>query len=279
MDLRMNFGCSVKILVVRILILVIWFLPIIANAGNYGSMAREAFYRIEADPFNSSVVENAAHKIKTAFDGDPKNPWVLIAVSRLMLEKGYIKGDRSKKSTYSLGTVENAGIYAEEALKYGSDIGMAHIQYSKIQIINGDLKGAWLTLNKAYEKDPQDFYPWYYRAVISVRMRDFKRAGSLLNEAEARATSFYQRSWVAGRRISVAKLIGDESGIEDAYKKSIEIDPTSPHRYGNYAHYLKRKKRYKEAIVYYEKAISISPYPIALKGLQESKRLLNNGGD
>ncbi len=279
MDWKIAFDYFVKMLGIRVLILVIGFLPIIANADDYEAMAKDAFYEIEADPFDRSVVENAAQKIKAALESEPKNPWVLIAVSRLVLEMGYMKGDRSKKSTYSPGTIEKAGAYAKEALEYGAGVGMAHVQYSKIQIINGDLKGAWLTLNKAYEIDPQDFYPWYYRAVISVRMKDFKRADSLLNEAEARSARFYQKSWVAGRRINVAKLIGDEDGIEQAYKKSIEIDPTSPHRYGNYAHYLKWKKRYKEAIIYYEKAISISPYPIALKELEEARRLLNNDAD
>ncbi len=136
-----------------------------------------------------------------------------------------------------------------------------------------------LTLNRAYEIDPDDFYPWYYRAVISVRMKDFEKADSYLNEAELRADQFYQSSWVTGRRINVAKLIGDEASIDRAYRKSIEVDPTSPHRYGNYAHYLQKKKRYKEAIAYYEKAISITPYPAALKGLEETKSLLNIVGD
>lgn len=268
--------CIFKKVAISVLASAIAIFPIITNANNSEELAKEAFYEIEADPFNSYVVEKAAEKIANAYKEQPHNPWVLVAVSRLVLEMGYRRGDRSKLKTYSPGTVDKAGEYAEEALNYGTDVGMAHVQYSKIQMINGDLKGAWLTLNRAYSIDPKDFYPWYYRAVISIRMKDFEKAESYLLEAENRAERFYQKTWVAERRINVAKLIGDEDGIELAYKKAIDVDPTSPHKYGNFANYLKIKKRYKEAITYYEKAISISSYPAAEEGLVEARRLLNN---
>jgi len=264
---------------VKILVIIISIFPVTSFAENWEVTAKQAFYEIEADPFNNTNMDNSAKKIASALGNDPENPWVLIAVSRLILEAGYIKGDRSRMSTYSPGTVEESGRYAREALKHGNGNGMAHVQFSKIQMINGDLKGAWLTLNRAHGINPDDFYPWYYRAVISVRMKDFKKADSYLNEAEERAAQHYQESWVAARRISVAKLIGDEVGIDSAYKKSIEVDPLSPHKYGNYANYLKRKKRYKEAIDYYQKAISISPYPIALKGIEEARQLLSSSAN
>lgn len=256
-------------------LLVVSIFSFTANSNSPEDLAKNAFYEIEADPFNSYVVKSAAKKISDAYNIEPENPWVLVAFSRLILEMGYRRGDRSELETYAPGTIEKAGEYAEEAIKNGKNLSMAHVQYSKIQMINGDLKGAWLTLNKAHQLAPDDFYPWYYRGVISIRMNDFEKAYSYLHEAEVRAEMFYQKSWVASRQINVAKIIGDEKEIESAYLNSIRVNPGSAHLYGNFANYLKRKKRYKEAITYYEKAISIASYPAAREGLEEAKQLLN----
>lgn len=245
-------------------------IPGISNAGSAEDLAKSAFFAIEENPFDTNVVQDAERKIYRAYKEDPKDPWVLIALSRATLENGYMRGDRSKLSTYAPGYVDKAGEFAKAALQRGAHLGMAHIQYAKIQMINGDLKGSWLTLNRAYELNREDFYPWYYRAVISIRMGDYRIANSYLDKAGAYAKKDYQKSWVADRRIYLAKLLGDESAIESAYKKTIEADPKSPHAHGNYANYLKSKKRYAEAISYYRKAIEIAPYPLAQEGLKET---------
>jgi hypothetical protein len=45
-------------------------------------------------------------------------------------------------------------------------------------MMQGNLKEVWQTRNNAHEIDKHDFYPWYYRAVISIRMKEHARAES-----------------------------------------------------------------------------------------------------
>jgi tetratricopeptide (TPR) repeat protein len=142
-----------------------------------------------------------------------------------------------------------------------------------MQIITKNERGAWDSLNKAYSLDPQAFYPWYYRAVVSLKMRDYKRGADALKEAERRATMAYQKEWVVGRMINVAELTKNVPEQETYYKKMIELSPTEATSYGNYALFLKTHKRYDEAITFYKKAISIRPYGLAVEQLKQTELL------
>ena len=73
-----------------------------------------------------------------------------------------------------------------------------------------------------------------------------------------------------GRRKDIAYQLGDRAAEERAYKQLIEMAPGKPHPYGNYANFLKRQKRYDEAIEYYGKAIAIRAYPQAEENLKQA---------
>ena len=247
-------------------------------AGNpvAGTLARNAFFAIENKPFDREVTGKAAEDIARAYKQDPKHPWVSIAISRLHLEQGYLKGDRTKLSSYLAESIEKASRHARQAVELGANESMAHVQVARIQIISENYKGAWETLNQAHKLDMAGFDPWYFRSVISIKMNDPKRAGDALDEAEKRSTLPYQKRWVTQNRIHLARLNKDAVAEEKYYKTAIEQEKEEPHPYGNYATFLKRHKRYDEAITYYQKALAISPYPLAEEQLRQTK-LLKDG--
>jgi len=237
------------------------------------SMSKEAFYSIERDPFKSSVVKQAEITLRYTQMLEPKNTWVNIALSRLYLEKGYIAGDRSRRSTYNTKNFEKAKRFAWNGLIHGDNESMAFVNWARFQIIMKDNKGAWETLNRGYVLDTNGFYPWYYKSVLSLKMRDPDRSENYINEARIRAKEAYQYNWVISRKIDIANLRGDSLAEESAYKEMIANDPKSSHAYGNYALYLKKHKRYDEAIQYYNEALKIAPYRRAAEQLIETNQL------
>ena len=245
--------------------------PVLAGP-NEAKLARDAFYAIEAEPFSADVI-NAAKDIETAMRKAEDEPWVLIARSRALLEAGYRKGDRSRLSSYGAQEVELAVKLARRAVEKAPQESMAHVQVARLQIITDDLRGAWETLNSAYRLDPKNFYPWYYRGVIALRMNDAKRAGDAFDAAEKLAAMPYQKEWAVGRRLDIARLNKDPAAEESLHRQIIASRPQSAHAVGNYAAFLKRHKRYDEAIEQYRKALAIASYPLAEEQLRQTMLL------
>lgn len=248
------------------------FLPPAGHAQRQApaEMARSAFYALEAEPFERKAVLDAVAGIEKARAAAPNDPWVLLAMSRAVLEAGYRSGDRSRLASYAADAVKVGERYAREAVEKAPGEPMAHVQVARFQIMTEDHRGAWETLNRAYTLDPKSFYPWYYRGVVSLKMRDVKRAGDAFDEAYKLAAFPYQKEWAVGRRKDIAHQVGDKVAEERGHKELIEMAPGKPHAYGNYANFLKHQKRYDEAIEYYRKAIAIRPYPQAEENLKQT---------
>lgn len=237
-------------------------------------LAKEAFYEIEADPFSQDAMQGAVSKIQRAKESDSEEPWVHIAASRILLEVGYRSGSRFSRKSFDPVALRKAERFAKTAVASGADLGMSYVQKARLQMINGDLRGAWNTLNRAYQLDPDSFYPWYLRSQIALEMNDAERAEKNIDEAETLSNKRYQRRWILAIRKDIARLGGDDKAVEQYYRAIIQHEPDSPHAYGNYGAFLLGQDRYREAITQLEKAISISPYPTAVKQLKEARQKL-----
>jgi tetratricopeptide (TPR) repeat protein len=244
-----------------------------AAHGQATEQARRAFFAVESDPFEKDAVKSALLDLQRAHEAEPGNAWVLIALSRLLLEQGYIQGDRSQRAAYRSRDLKAADGHARQALELAPEEPMAHVQVARLQIIAGDHAAAAPSLDKAAELAPDDFYPWYYRAVIALKAKDAQAAIEGLDAAQARAAMPFQKEWVVDRRIDVAQLKGDPAEEERLHKQLIAISPASSHYYGNYALFLRKQKRFDESVEHYRKALAIRPYRLAREQLQETQRL------
>lgn len=232
--------------------------------------AMKAFYAIDADALNGSVLRDADLAVGIARIQAKSDPWVEIAQSRLVLEHGYRSGVRSRMQSYRPEALRQALEHAQRAIALGPKESMAHVQLARLLIITGELQTAWEHLNQAHDLDPQGFYPWYYRAVIARLMEDPRRSSQALDEAEIRATRTYQLSWVAHARTDLAESTGDIAAEEAGHRREIELTPTDAYAYGNYAVFLKRERRFDEAVAYYRKAIALKPYGLAQEQLEQT---------
>lgn len=84
-----------------------------------GSLAQQAFFALEAQPFHWDVRQQA----------------------RALLEEGYRKGDRATLASYDAQAVAQARHYAHQALEAGPQESMAHVQWARMQILTEDYRG------------------------------------------------------------------------------------------------------------------------------------------
>lgn len=236
------------------------------------ALAEQAFYAIEEDPFDRQMFRQATGNIARAEAVNADEPWVAIAMSRAILEMGYRSGDRYRNRSFLPEAIVEALKYAQRGIALAPGNSVAQSQLARVQIINGDLKTAWYTLNRAYEADAGNFYPWYLRGVIFVRMKDAAKAEMALAEAERLATRPYQTRIVLQERMGVAKLNHDLDAEDRLNLAIIALDPKDPHSHGNYGAFLLTHKRYDEAIAQYETALSIARYPLAEQQLEKARR-------
>jgi tetratricopeptide (TPR) repeat protein len=176
-------------------------------------------------------------------------------------------------NTFDDGAVEKALAFAKRALELRPTESQASAQVARIYIIKKEYQTAWTLLNTAYDNDATNYYPWYLRGVIAVKMNDPKRALVQFDEAEKLAKHKYQHRQLNYQRQYIAKMNGDAAAEEALLKKNIQDNPDRANIYGNYAQFLKKHKRYDEAIAYWEKAIAISPYPHAIEQLKKTREL------
>lgn len=242
-----------------------------SSQGEDGSLAEDAFYALEHDPFSRETREAAVESIGRAHALNPEDPWVAVARSRVALEFGYRGGSRFRTDNFHPEALEAALQFAREGVRLGPEQSVAHSQLARVQIVQGEYRAAWDTLNTAHAKDPDNFYPWYFRSVIAVQMRDRNRAERAIDEAEKRVVNPDHQHFVLGQRKQIALAMGSEAEKEAAYLAMIEHVPESAYAYGNYGAFLLRRERYAEAEEMLEKAVSIGAYPAALEDLEEAR--------
>lgn len=236
-------------------------------------MAIKAYELLEYRKFDTASTEEALRLIKKANEIAPKEAWVHIASSQAILTLGYNYGNPYKKNAYQEGALESALVFANRAVAMDPKSAQAHAQLARVLIINRQHKKAWNTLNTTHQLDNNNFYAWYLRAIISIQMRDTRKAKGYFAEARSRAKNNYQHSWINLRLTDVAESEGDTKEQERLYLDNIQLFSDSAHAYGNYANFLRKQKRYEESIDYYQRAIDIEPYPLAERELEKVKQL------
>jgi tetratricopeptide (TPR) repeat protein len=245
----------------------------LAGAAVPRSPAEEAYYQIESNVFNRHAISDAQAKLDQARRANPHDPWVYLTASLAVLVSGYTIGDWYSPQTFVEGTIDKALDLAVKAVDADPQESQGHAHLARLKSLQGDYKAAWEVLTEAYKRNPNSFYPWYFRGIIAEKMRDAVIGRFYFDEAEKRVAYKYQASLLNIHRQQLAKLSGDLAEQERLLKDNIANSPDKPHFYGNYASFLMSQKRYDEAIQYWQKAIELGPYREALKQLEQTKRL------
>lgn len=246
-----------------------------ATASNSRLLAMEAYHKMEESPFDAEVYQRSLELISQAHADNADEPWVYIAASLASMQAGYKVGSWYRGKSFGKDAIDKAYQFAVKAKEIGVNESQAYAHMARMEIIKAEYRKAWELLNQAYRVDNENFYAWFYKAIIHVKKKGYDEAWTYLDEAEKRISHRYQMKLVTRERQGVARKKGDVLLEERMYKKNIEDFPENAYMYGNYGSFLLRNGRPEESIIYYEKAIAITPYPLALKKLKEAKTKAN----
>ena len=241
-------------------------------AGTARDQAMKAYHLMEESPFDSRVFQESISLIDSAYESDPNEPWIYIASSLAIMQRGYKIGSWYSHKSFRSGAIDKALQFAEKAKQLGKTESQAYAHLARILIIKNEYRKAWDLLNKSHQLDNNNYYAWFYKALIYYYMKGYDDSLPNLDEAEKHITHRYQKKLITRQRQRVARKQGNKVLEEKMYKKNIEDFPENAYMYGNYASFLLNNDRPRESVIYYEKAISIKPYPKAIEKLEEAKR-------
>lgn len=233
----------------------------------------EAFRSLEAHPFQADVLVSSVGALNAGMERNPEDPWVYLGFARAHLINGYQSGSRFEAENFNPQSLEKARLLVEHALELNPEISRAHAMRARLQIIQGQYREAWDTLNKAHELDRTDFNPWYLMGILNRYYGEHDQSRKMLRRAASAVEHPYQTRWVMDQRIELAEAMDDPAAEERVHLEVVATFPERAHGYGNYGAFLLEQDRYEEAIVQYEKALEIQRYPLAEEQLEKARRL------
>jgi tetratricopeptide (TPR) repeat protein len=243
-----------------------------APAPSAEDHARAALERLDGGSLRGGVLEQAAADVSRARLIDANDPWVAVASAELVLALGYRSGDAFRGRSYAREALAQADRLLQPALQADPPIARAYLTQARLQILRGQRRQAWETLNTAYTLQPEHHRPWLLRGVIALQMKDPQRAKTQLDEAERWADSDAARISVLRQRARMERAHGSPESELAQLRRIIEIDTSAAHAHGNLGAALLRMKRYEEAIYALERALAIERYPLAEQQLARARQ-------
>lgn len=233
-------------------------------------MAEAAYKEIKDNCFDGGRISHAQKEIALAESQQPNDAWVHIAKAALILNEGYTKGSWLRASTFEPGTVDNCQRELLIAVKLSPNIPEARHDLAEIYAIKENYRQAWAELDVMNKLRPNDFSHWALRGEIYTKMGDYPNAEKMLDVAMRLANNTGRKSFVNQCLLDVAKKKKDLKLAEALYRKSIEIEPNSPHKWGNFGRFLLCNGRAADAVPYLKKAVALGTYPLAEQDLAEA---------
>lgn len=243
-----------------------------APAPSAEDHARAALERLDGGSLGGGVLEHAAADVSRARQINANDRWVAVASAELVLALGYRSGDAFRGTSYAPEAITHAERLLQPALQADPPIARAYLTQARLQILRGQRRQAWETLNIAYTLQPEHHRPWLLRGVIALQMKDPQRAKTQLDEAERWADSNAAKISVLRQRVRLERSHGTPESELAQLRRIIDIDPSAAHAHGNLGAALLRMKRYEEAIHALERALAIERYPLAEQQLARARR-------
>lgn len=243
-----------------------------APAPSAEDHARAALERLDGGSLGGGVLEHAAADVSRARQINANDRWVAVASAELVLALGYRSGDAFRGTSYAPEAITHAERLLQPALQADPPIARAYLTQARLQILRGQRRQAWETLNIAYTLQPEHHRPWLLRGVIALQMKDPQRAKTQLDEAERWADSNAAKISVLRQRVRLERSHGTSESELAHLRRIIDIDPSAAHAHGNLGAALLRMKRYEEAVHALERALAIERYPLAEQQLARARR-------
>jgi Tfp pilus assembly protein PilF len=230
--------------------------------------AIDVFWALEARPWDNQTLGYARAELETAKQRNSNEPWVYIAEAKMVRTAGY-----KSYQNYTVESGEVALDLAKKAVELDPNHSMAHAYYGLMLYSAGKNELAWKEYQTAMGLDPNNAWPFFYTAEAIADAKDVKQLEIWMAKVEplAKGQRYQHRLHVLRRRL--ANLNKDDNAVEASFRADLADQSENPWLHGNFASFLTRKKRYDEAIQYYEKALLIMDYGMAREGLDKARRL------
>jgi tetratricopeptide (TPR) repeat protein len=235
-------------------------------------LAHQAYETIKRHRNEPQLLEGAARQLDQAHALDPNEPYVWLGACVLSVASGYKSSELWDARSYDPASLSTATALAQRVVTADSALVDGHIELAWLFVIQRRFAEAQHEYVVAHQIDPENFRVWSGQAVCSWGQGDARKSEAALAGAAARVHTVYDQVTLNQQRVRVARSRGDLAEVERILKEDIALQPASPWAHGNYAGFLKGQNRLDEAIREYEKAIAIAPYPIAQRGLEETRR-------
>ncbi len=235
------------------------------------TLALQAYQHASDNPLNAKARAEALEILRQARAIDPNEAEIFLVETIMTLQDGYRHGPWYKASAYNGGVVDTAIYKVNNAINADPTYSKPYAILAWLYIVKSDFSRTEELLEKSYSLKQNNFYYWLYKGTLSQEKKEYAEAQKLYDTAGSYATKEGMRSLIRTRKRDLAKLTGNLDEAERLYIDEIHRDPGNAYSYGNYAGFLLCNGRFDESIPYYEKAISISPYPKVLLGLEFAK--------
>jgi tetratricopeptide (TPR) repeat protein len=239
------------------------------------SLAIKAYQHASDNPFNSNARAEVLAILNEARSIDPNEAEIFLAETIMILQDGYIHGPWYKAWAYNDGVVDTAIYKVNIAISSDPTYYKPYAILAWLYIVKSNFSEAEELLDKSNSLETDNYYYWLYRGTLSQEKKEYDDAKTYYDIAEGYATQRGMRALIRDRKKDLAKVTGDFAEAEQYYLDDIARNPQSAYSYGNYAGFLLCTGRFDESIEYYEKAISIKPYPKVLFGLEIAKMGVN----
>ena len=248
--------------------------PVMAETAK--DLSQDAFKQIENQPYDAEAVLHAVNILNQAAVLNLQEPWGYIASTYATLSSGYQGGNRYEITSYRTEEVALAGKLARKAIARGPDGCLSHISLAFVEIIQGNLEGAWQRLETAHNLDPANFYPYYYRGVIATKQNAPAQAKNYFRGAMQRTLFNEHKAWVIAQLQILAALEADNATMEQLMIEAINNEPNTAAGYEAYGQFLVSQSRHQEAVQYLKKALSLTTHSQGEQLLVDLERLAAN---
>ena len=247
--------------------------PVQLTAKN---LAYNAHEKLLNNSFNRNVRAQVILDLERAYGLNSKEPWVYMTASLLAITQGYKVGSWYEQTSFNPGTVDKAIEVANKTIQLDRDFVRGYTQLAWFFIIKEDYEKANLYLERANALDKKSYYMWLYKGTLAFKQKQYDLAKTLYDTAFVYAATSHEKTLINIRRRDLASRLGNIAEQERLLLANIQNNPNSAYSYGNYGSFLISHERYKEAIKYLEKAVSITPYNLALENLKLAKVVVKN---
>lgn len=251
--------------------------PSPADRAKAKDLAKSAFSTLENRPYDLDSVRWAATRLAMATKLSPGESWVHLCKGQMALTRGHDIGSWYKLKRYDPASVEFARREAELALVADSTEPRAWCFSAFLHILDQRWDLVQSEVNRAYQLDTSAFEPYHLRAVAYRLVGQYDKSRQFYLLADSHAVEVGQRKRVLQGLSEVARGQGDDTEQLRLLLLGVENDPTSGWAVGLVAEWFMRRKRYPEAVQWWERTVALAPFPRALDQLAKAREAVRTG--